>query len=109
MLKKYVTTFFLFSLLAIMMPAMTVSAQTRSRYFDNGSQRRVSYKKPSFYRRHRHLSNILIGTGAGALVGGLIGGRRGVGIGLLAGAGAGALYTYKLNPKTHRYYRVYRQ
>ena len=108
MLKTYVTTIFFFSLLAIMVPAMSVSAQTSSRYFDYASQQRVSYKKPGFYRRHRHLSNILIGTGAGALVGGLIGGRRGVGIGMLAGAGAGALYTYKLNPKTHRY-RVYRQ
>ena len=61
-------------------------------------------KRPSFYRRHRNLINIGIATGAGALVGGLIGGRRGAGLGLLGGAGAGALYTYKLNPK-RRYYR----
>jgi hypothetical protein len=59
--------------------------------------------RPSFYRRHRNLINIGIATGAGALVGGLIGGRRGVGLGLLGGAGAGALYTYKLNPKRRRY------
>ena len=61
-------------------------------------------KRPSFYRRHRNLINIGIATGAGALVGGLLGGRRGAGLGLLGGAGAGALYTYKLNPK-RRYYR----
>ena len=60
-------------------------------------------KRPSFYRRHRNLINIGIATGAGALVGGLIGGRRGAGLGLLGGAGAGALYTYKLNPKRRRY------
>ena len=48
--------------------------------------------------------DFIAGTSAGALVGGLIGGRRGVGYGLLGGAGAGALYTYKLNPK-RRYYR----
>ena len=47
--------------------------------------------------------NIGIATGAGALIGGLLGGRRGVGYGLLGGAGAGALYTYKLNPKRRRY------
>ena len=61
-------------------------------------------KRPSFYRRHRNLINIGIATGAGALIGGLLGGRRGAGLGLLGGAGAGALYTYKLNPK-RRYYR----
>ena len=60
-------------------------------------------KRPSFYRRHRNLINIGVATGAGALVGGLIGGRRGAGLGLLGGAGAGALYTYKLNPKRRRY------
>jgi len=47
--------------------------------------------------------NIGIATGAGALLGGLIGGRRGVGLGMLTGAGGGALYTYKLNPKRRRY------
>ena len=60
-------------------------------------------RRPSFYRRHRNLINIGIATGAGALIGGLLGGRRGVGLGLLGGAGAGALYTYKLNPKRRRY------
>ncbi|CAN5592112.1 MAG: hypothetical protein ACR2M8_01320 [Pyrinomonadaceae bacterium] len=67
----------------------------------------VAERRPSFYRRHRNLINIGIGTGAGALIGGLLGGRRGVAYGLLGGAGAGALYTYKLNPKKRRYYRQY--
>jgi len=65
----------------------------------------VAQQRPSFYRRHRNLINIGIATGAGALIGGLLGGRRGVAYGLLGGAGAGALYTYKLNPK--RRYRTY--
>ena len=47
--------------------------------------------------------NMAIGAGGGALAGGLIGGRRGAGLGLLGGLGAGALYTYKLNPKKRRY------
>ena len=63
-------------------------------------------QRPSFYRRHRNLINIGVATGAGALIGGLLGGRRGVAYGLMGGAGAGALYTYKLNPK-RRYYRSY--
>jgi hypothetical protein len=64
----------------------------------------TAQRRPSFYRRHRNLINIGVATGAGALIGGLLGGRRGVGLGLLGGAGAGALYTYKLNPKKRRYY-----
>ena len=48
-----------------------------------------------------------VGTGAGALLGGLIGGRRGAGIGALAGAGGSALYTYKIRPKQPRYYYNY--
>ncbi|MEO7674222.1 MAG: hypothetical protein ABIU09_09125 [Pyrinomonadaceae bacterium] len=62
-------------------------------------------RRPSFYRRHRNLVNIGIGTGAGALLGGLIGGRRGIGWGALAGGGSSALYTYKIRPKQRRYYR----
>jgi hypothetical protein len=67
----------------------------------------VATRRPSFYRRHRNMINIGIATGAGALIGGLLGGRRGVAYGLMGGAGAGALYTYKLNPKKRRYYRNY--
>ena len=66
----------------------------------------VAERRPSFYRRHRNMINMGLGAGAGALIGGLLGGRRGVAYGLMGGAGAGALYTYKLNPK-RRYYRSY--
>jgi hypothetical protein len=44
-----------------------------------------------------------IGTGAGAVFGGLLGGRRGAGIGALAGLGGSALYTYKLRNRYRRY------
>ena len=80
----------------------TRSYRTAPRYRTAG----YTAKRPSFYRRHRNAINIGIATGAGALIGGLLGGRRGVAYGLLGGAGAGALYTYKLNPK-RRYYRTY--
>ncbi len=49
-----------------------------------------SYKRPSFYRRHRNLINVGIASGIGVITGGLIGGnRRGIGYGAAAGAGAG--------------------
>ena len=80
--------------------ATRTARRTTPRYAVNSY---TAQKRPSFYRRHRNLINIGIATGAGALVGGLIGGRRGAGLGLLGGAGACALYTYKLNPKRRRY------
>ena len=102
------------AMLAITIPfatATSASAQTR-RYYGNRttSSRTYSrqYDRPNVYQRHRNLFNIGIGTAAGALIGGLIGGGKGAGIGALVGAGGSALYTYKLNPKTHKYYRVYR-
>lgn len=62
-----------------------------------------SYKRPSFYRRHRNLVNLGIATGGGTLVGALLGGKRGAGAGALIGLGSGALYTYVLNKKKRRY------
>jgi uncharacterized membrane protein len=48
------------------------------------------------------------GTAGGAILGGLIGGRKGALIGAGAGLGGSALYTYKFNPKTRKYYKVRR-
>ncbi len=62
-----------------------------------------TYKKPSFYRRHRNASNIAIGTGGGALIGALVGGKKGALIGAGIGAGSSALYTYKIKPKKRNY------
>jgi hypothetical protein len=115
-MKKFLVTIMMFLVFAIGLPLTAVSANancTCRRYHRRShvtrhytSYRTASYvaRRPSFYRRHRNLINIGIATGAGALVGGLLGGRRGVGLGILGGAGAGALYTYKLNPKRRRYY-----
>lgn len=108
-MKKYITTFLMVATMAVMVPLMSTSADAQTRRnVRSRSYATTTYQRPSFYRRHRNLINIGIGTGAGALIGGLIGGRKGVLIGSLAGAGGSALYTYKLNPKTRRYYRVYR-
>ncbi len=97
-MKKYIATFLMMAMMAVIIPfaATSVNAQT------------YRYKKPSVYKKHRNLINIGIGTAAGAIIGGLIGGKKGALIGTAVGAGGSALYTYKLNPKTKRYYRVRR-
>jgi hypothetical protein len=69
--------------------------------------RTYNSNRPSYYRRHRNAVNIGIGTGAGAIIGALAGGRRGAVLGALIGGGGGAAYTYGFNPK-RRYYRRYR-
>ena len=81
----------------------TRSYRTRNYVNRSYSTQGYTYKRPSFYRRHRNVINMGIATGGGALLGGLIGGRRGVGLGALIGLGSGALYTYKLNKKKRRY------
>lgn len=108
-MKKFLTAFVMMAMMAIMIPLMStdVSAQTRRSYRNRTSQTRV-YNRPNFYQRHRNVINMGIGTAAGAIIGGLIGGKKGALIGGAAGLGGSALYTYKLNPKTKRYYRVYR-
>jgi hypothetical protein len=111
-MKKFLVSMMMILVFAAVLPlsAEACPRHRRHRTYASTRYRTTRYatrsyvaKRPSFYRRHRNLINIGIATGAGALVGGLLGGRRGVGLGLLGGAGAGALYTYKLNPKKRRY------
>ena len=115
MMKKYIAT-----LIMMVVPAVTLSLalpttaeaqkQYVQRYVDrNGRVRYRRVAKPSFYRRHRNRSNLAIGTGGGAILGALIGGKKGALIGAGVGAGSSALYTYKLNPKTRKYYKVRRR
>lgn len=120
-MKKFLVSVMMFFVFAVGLP-LSVEAggdscrRVRKRSYASRNYRRtprystrgyVAERRPSFYRRHRNLINIGIASGAGALLGGLMGGRRGVAYGLLGGAGAGALYTYKINPKKRRYYRTY--
>ena len=111
-MKRYITTFIMVTMLVIMLPLSASTTLAQTRYYRTRSGQVVAYKRPNFYRRHRRAINIGAGTGLGMLVGGLVGGRKGVIIGGLAGAGGGALVTHKQRPKnyTRRYYvrRAYR-
>jgi hypothetical protein len=74
-------------------------ANGRRVYYDYSNQPRGR----SFWQKHRDKLTVAMGTGGGALLGGLIGGKKGAGIGALAGAGGSALYTYKIRKRTRRY------
>lgn len=106
-MKKYLATFLMMAMVAVIVPFMATSANAQTRNYNNGSRNYRTYKKPSVYSRHRNLINVGIGTGVGAIIGALVGGKKGALIGTAVGAGGSALYTYKLNPKTKKYYRVY--
>jgi len=72
---------------------------SRRAYYDYSSAPRGR----TFWQKHRDKLTLAIGTGAGAAVGGLIGGKKGAGIGALAGLGSSALYTYKLRKRNRSY------
>ena len=86
-------------------------APTRTVYRNASSRtapRRVyyDYNRPrsrSFWSKHRDKLTMAIGTGAGAAIGGLIGGKKGAAIGALSGLGGSALYTYKLRKRDRNY------
>src|SRR5262245_61758092 len=96
-------------------PATTENLQVQAqqsyyvrRVVRNGRVRYVRVPRPSYYRRHRNRINMAVGTGGGALIGGLLGGGKGALIGAGVGAGSSALYTYKLNKKKRRYKKIRR-
>ncbi len=114
-MKKYLVTFIMMAVVVGLMPLMMpITAEAQQKVYArrvvnrNGRVSYVRTRKPSFYRRHRNRVNVGAGTVGGAILGGLIGGKKGAAIGALAGGGGSALYTYKINPKTRRYYRVRR-
>jgi len=83
------------------------SAPVRVRRYSNGRRAYYDYSNAprgrSFWQKHRDKLTLAMGTGGGAMLGGLIGGKKGAGIGALAGLGGSALYTYKLRHRHHRY------
>ena len=74
----------------------------------NGRVVYLRTRKPSYYRRHRNRINMAIGTGGGAVLGGLIGGRKGALIGAGTGLAGSAMYTYVWNKKKRKYVKVRR-
>jgi hypothetical protein len=83
-------------------------ARTRTVYRSSAAPRRVYYdygqtKGRSFWQKHRDKLTVAMGAGGGALLGGLIGGKKGAGIGALAGGGGSALYTYKIRKRNRNY------
>ncbi|MEP6924986.1 MAG: hypothetical protein ABI954_11025 [Pyrinomonadaceae bacterium] len=105
-MKNFLASLVVMALLVIMLP-LAGNAQTRRAYYykDRNGVVHKTYKKPSFYRRHRNAVNIGAGTAGGAILGGIIGGKKGMAVGSAAGAGGSALYTYKLKKKKRRYIR----
>ena len=89
----------------------TRRAPSRVVYRNSGSSRvssnRVYYnyepRKRSFWDKHRDKLTVAMGTGGGALIGGLIGGKKGAAIGALSGGGGSALWTYKLRNRNRNY------
>jgi hypothetical protein len=85
------------------------NVRTRGRIVRSGSSRRAYYdysaqpRRRSFWDKHRDKLTVAMGAGGGALLGGLIGGKRGAGIGALAGGGGSALWTYKVRKRSPRY------
>ena len=72
-------------------------SQSRRVYYDYNQRH-----GRTFWQKHRDKLTLAMGTGGGAILGGLIGGKKGAGIGALAGLGGSALYTYKLRNRNHR-------
>lgn len=113
-MKKYIRIFIILAVVLGLMPLMLpVEVEAQSYYTKkvvdrNGRVRWVRVRKPSYYRRHRNRINMAVGTGAGALVGGVIGGKKGMLIGSGVGLGSSALYTYKIKPKKRKYRKVRR-
>jgi uncharacterized protein YcfJ len=111
-MKKSIVLFIMSALLATMLIfAVPQSAQAQIYYrkvIRNGRVTYVRTRKPSYYRRHRNRINMAVGTGAGALVGGLIGGRKGMLIGAGTGLAGSAAYTYVWNKKKRKYVKVRR-
>jgi hypothetical protein len=85
------------------------NAPVRSRSYASNNTRRVYYDynqqpaKRSFWQKHRDKLTVAMGAGGGALLGSIIGGKKGAAIGALAGGGGAAVYTYGIRKRNRRY------
>jgi hypothetical protein len=127
-MKKLIAT--VICLVALASAAIPVDAQTRQRRFDNRAQsQRYNQRSNSTYNRnydprydqdaryddyrygrdrsvwekHRDKLTTAGGAVAGAIIGGIAGGKKGAIIGAIAGGGGAAVYTYKIRNKDRRW------
>ncbi len=84
-------------------PARVVYRNSGSRTASNRVYYDYQPQKRSFWNKHRDKLTVAMGTGAGAVIGGLIGGKKGAAIGALSGGGGSALWTYKLRNRNRNY------
>ena len=70
------------------------------------AQTRRYRRHRTFWKKHRDKLTVAGTTLGGAAIGGIAAGKKGEAIGALAGAGSGALYTYKIR-KRHKHRRRY--
>lgn len=83
-------------------PTSNTFAQTTVR-----TRARYHRHRRTFWQKHRDKLTVAGSTLGGAAIGGLAAGKKGAAIGSLAGAGSGALYTYKIRKRHRRHYRRY--
>jgi hypothetical protein len=112
-MKKFLAGMLVLFVLAVTVPT-SVSAQkcykprrqrSYATYNNEGYgnyTRYESYRKRSFYQKHKDKINVGAGGVGGALIGGILGGKKGAVVGALLGGGGAALYTYKIRKNRNR-------
>jgi outer membrane lipoprotein SlyB len=106
MMKKLLAT--ILSLILLAAIAIPAGAQTRysqrrnratqSRYYDYENR-----DNRSFWEKHRDKITTVGGALGGAILGRIIGGKKGEAIGAIDGVGGEAVYTYNIRNKDRRY------
>jgi hypothetical protein len=105
-MKKLLAT--LLSLVLLAAIAIPAGAQTRYRQRRERVTQSTYYDyerrdNRSFWEKHRDKITTAGGVLGGAILGSLIGGKKGAAIGAIAGGGGAAVYTYKIRNKDRRY------
>jgi hypothetical protein len=105
-MKKLLATILSLVLLAAI--AIPAGAQTRYRQRRANATQSTYYDyerrdNRSFWEKHRDKITTAGGVLGGAILGSLIGGKKGAAIGAIAGGGGAAVYTYKIRNKDRRY------